>query len=189
MTVDKWKEKAKNYQNITIYKQPSMTLGSCLNYGIEMAKHPVIAKFDDDDYYGTKYLTQALHALFSTEASVVGKGAHTTYFEGTKLLAVFRPYKQNKYTKRVGGGTLVFNKSLFPAIKFPNRNVGEDTLFQKRCLRQGHKIYSTDRHHYVYIRQANNNEHTWKAKDEEILRKCEIITHTDDYKQFVEGEN
>ncbi|KGM46290.1 glycosyl transferase family 2, partial [Neobacillus niacini] len=48
-------------KGVTIYQLPqNYTLGECLNYGIEKAKYDVIAKFDDDDYYGPEYLTEAM---------------------------------------------------------------------------------------------------------------------------------
>ncbi|NHM31117.1 hypothetical protein [Neobacillus terrae] len=163
-----------------------MTLESCLNFGIRKAKHTVVAKLDDDDYYGREYLTQALNALNTTEASVVGNDSSLTYLEGKKLLAVIRPDNQNTYITHVGGGTFVFRKSIFPHVRFPKKRVAKGILFQKRCRKKGYKIYSTDHYHYVSIRRADKKSHTWQAEDEELLEECEIITHTDDYRPFID---
>ncbi|MDP4552069.1 glycosyltransferase [Alkalihalobacillus macyae] len=184
--LQKWRKIARKFKNVTVYKlHQSVSLGACLNFAISKAIHPVISKFDDDDYYAPTYLTQALHALKTTSASIIGKGSHSTYFEENNLLAVFRPNKQNKYTDHVGGGTLVFEKSLFPNISFPAQNIGEDIGFQQQCLQNGHQIYSTDHYNYVYIRRKNKQAHTWKAEDEELLQECEIIGYTEDYASYV----
>lgn len=40
------------YPNVRVYSLPGhVSLGSCLNYGVKMARYGLIAKFDDDDYY------------------------------------------------------------------------------------------------------------------------------------------
>ncbi|WP_084783151.1 glycosyltransferase [Bacillus dakarensis] len=188
MNIEEWRERIENYQNVSVYEQPDITLGECLNFGITIAKHPIVAKLDDDDYYGPMYLTQAVHALNTTKAALVGKDAQTIYFEGKNLLALFRSYNENKYTTHVGGCTLVFRKSIFPNVKFPSKSLNEDNIFQQRCRNLGYKIYSTDRYHHVYIRRENKEVHSWKAEDEELLKECEVITHTDDYRPFVDVE-
>jgi glycosyltransferase involved in cell wall biosynthesis len=173
-------------KNVSIYKKPHMSLGSCLNFGIKKALFPFIAKFDDDDYYAPKYLSQAINALKTTNASIVGKDAITTYFEGERLLALFRPQNQDKYINHVGGGTFVFKKEVFPDVKFPGKIRGEDIIFQRRCREKGYKIYSTDGDFYVSIRRKNKQEHTWQAEDHELLRECLIIDKTEDFKTFIE---
>lgn len=187
MNLHKWRKTARKFKYVTVYKlHQSVSLGACLNFAISKAAHPVIAKFDDDDYYAPKYLTQAINALKNTDASIIGKDSHSTYFEENNLLAVFRPKNQNKYIEHVGGGTLVFKKSLFPDISFPVQNIGEDIGFQQKCLQNGYKIYSTDHYNYVSIRRKNKQTHTWKAEDEELLKECEIIAYTDDYESYVD---
>ncbi|PTX63272.1 glycosyl transferase family 2 [Melghirimyces profundicolus] len=185
MDLHRWLQMAKNFNNVRVYQIPGVPLGVCLNFGIRKARYSFIAKFDDDDYYAPKYLTQAVHALKTTRASLVGKDAHTTYFEGKKLIAVFRPHKQNRYTNHVGGGTFVFKKNVFPHVQFPARTLGEDIIFQQRLRRKGYKIYSTDRYYYVSIRRKNKRTHTWKEKDEKGLRYCKIIARSENYRSYV----
>ncbi|MDR6224602.1 glycosyltransferase [Desmospora profundinema] len=187
----KWAQKAKKYPNVSVYMVPDKTLGECLNFGIQKAKYPIVAKMDDDDYYAPLYLPQAIHALITKDVSLVGKYSRFTYFEGKKLLAVMTPHRENKFhdpESCLAGGTLVFKKDLFPRVRFPATNNGEDVLFQVECARKGHKIYSTDRHYYVYIRRANHQSHTWSVKDEDLLKTyCEIIGRTLYYKWYAQG--
>ncbi|BCU81238.1 hypothetical protein JIR001_10210 [Polycladomyces abyssicola] len=88
MNLRRWLQMAKKFKNVYVYQMPGGPLGVCLNFGIRKARYSFIVKFDDDDYYAPKYLTQAVHALKTTGASLVGKDAHTTYFEGKKLIAI-----------------------------------------------------------------------------------------------------
>ncbi len=49
------------------------------------AKFNIIAKFDDDDYYGPKYLSDSLKAFDETDAKLIGKGGATfVYLVGKK---------------------------------------------------------------------------------------------------------
>jgi glycosyltransferase involved in cell wall biosynthesis len=57
MSLPQWLQVAKKFNNVRIYKIPGATLGACLNFGITKARYSFIAKFDDDDYYASKYLT------------------------------------------------------------------------------------------------------------------------------------
>lgn len=43
-------------KNVYIFLE-KITLGECLNYGIQKVKHKLIAKFDDDDFYSKKYIS------------------------------------------------------------------------------------------------------------------------------------
>jgi glycosyltransferase involved in cell wall biosynthesis len=57
------------YPNVSVYQVPErLSLGQCLNCGIARAKHPLIAKFDDDDYYSPYYLREQVKALIRTES-------------------------------------------------------------------------------------------------------------------------
>lgn len=77
---------AEPYKNIRIYRQPEhVSLGNCLNYGVNMAKYPYIAKFDDDDYYAPDYLKDSMHTLRKTKADIVGKRAHYVYLSSKNL--------------------------------------------------------------------------------------------------------
>ncbi|NHM31116.1 glycosyltransferase family 2 protein [Neobacillus terrae] len=194
MSLNRWKRIARKHNNVFVYKLPDLTLGACLNFGIEKAKHPNIAKFDDDDYYSPKYLTQALDALANTEASVVGKMSVSTYFQGRELLAIRKPNNENCYLQGVGinaphlgGGTLVWKKSLYPDVGFPNKNLGEDVFFQVNCEQKGYKIYSTDSNYYVSIRQRDKRKHTWKSSDKRVLKESEVVAYTDDFIPYIGG--
>ncbi|WP_342432062.1 glycosyltransferase [Neobacillus sp. FSL H8-0543] len=187
MDIEKWKEKAADYENVTIYQLPQeQTLGNCLNFGIEKAQYDIVAKFDDDDYYSPYYLTEAMEIFKTTNAQLVGKGKSFMYFERQKLLTIRRLGTENKAGKSsLKGGTLIFKKEIYPNIKFPSRKgAGTDSAFVGICIRRNIKIHTTSRYNYVYIRKRNRNFHTFKQSNLRLRQKSKIIGRVENYKQY-----
>ncbi|MDM5187520.1 glycosyltransferase family A protein [Bacillus sp. DX4.1] len=186
MSIEKWKEKARFFPNTSIYQlSESISLGYCLNFGIEKSQHGHIAKFDDDDYYAPKYLTQAMDALKEKGASVVGKITTYLYFEDKGLLAVHMPNYENEYLPKninLKGATIVFKKDVFSKVQFADKNCDEDDIFTRDCRKHRIKVYVTDRSNFVYIRREDPGHHTWKQKYDEILKYCSDVRSTNDYK-------
>jgi cellulose synthase/poly-beta-1,6-N-acetylglucosamine synthase-like glycosyltransferase len=186
MDINLIQKKIGSIDGVTIFQLPqNYTLGECLNYGIEKAKYDVIAKFDDDDYYGPEYLTEAMSALQKTNAKIVGKLECFVFLKSMNALLLRGRGLSNRYVKNVSGATLVFEKSIINKIKFPNLTLGEDTEFQKKCIKSGYKIYSTSRFDFAAVREKNVNEHTWKISDQRLINHGEIIMYTDDFKSIV----
>lgn len=185
MDIDKWNKKASHYQNIVIYQLPQkVTLGECLNYGIERSKHDVIAKFDDDDFYGPYYLEEQMQALKNKDADLIGKKSVYTYIESENALGILHPNNENNYVNSVKGHTFLFKKELFKKVQFTPKNVGEDTQFWRDCLEKGLKLYSTSRYNFTYIRRASGG-HTWRKSDEQLLQKLFNVCYTNDYRSIV----
>jgi Glycosyltransferases, probably involved in cell wall biogenesis len=183
MDLAKWRKRAKNYRNVRVYQVPEKwTLGKCLNYGIRKAKHRLIAKFDDDDYYAPAYLKESLRALAKKKASIVGKNASYVYFEEKKALMLYREGGEKKYRKRLKGGTLVFRKSVWEKVKFDERRPnGSDQDFLRRCRKRGYRVYSVSKYNYVCIRRKNIRSHTQKTKTKEYMARCKMICRTQHY--------
>ncbi len=182
----KWISKSKDCPDISVFQvDEKKSLGYCLNYGITKAKYSIIAKLDDDDYYGPSYLTQAVKAL--KYADVVGKYCTYVYFEDSKTLAIRNPKRENRYVFRIEGPTLVFRKEVFDKVKFQDKSLGEDIQFCKDCIKNGIKLYATDRYDYVYIRHTSTDKHAWNIRDELYKKLCQIIGEVDDYVGFIEN--
>ncbi|MCD9024749.1 glycosyltransferase [Cohnella silvisoli] len=182
MKLSDYRKQVRLYSNITVYQVPQkFTLGRCLNVAADKAKYQFIAKFDDDDYYSPYYLLEQMSALHRSGASIVGKTAHFKYFEGKRLLAITSPKRQHKFVKFVAGGTLLFKKRLYSAVRFKNITLGEDVDFMRRSRNKGYKIYSSSPYNFVGIRRKNKKSHTWKASDEKILKNSRIITKTSQF--------
>jgi glycosyltransferase involved in cell wall biosynthesis len=179
MDLTKYRRKASPFPNIAVFKRPEkFSLGSCLNYGIGKAKYPIIAKFDDDDYYSPNYLKEQVRALHRTGAGIVGKGAHLKFFEGKRLLVITWPSKKNKFVNYVAGGTLLFKKQLHKRIRFASLTVGEDVNFMRRSRARGYKLFATSPYNFVGIRRKNKQSHTWKASDKAVMKGSLFVART-----------
>lgn len=186
MNLDKWIEKTKNYSNIKIFQlSEKKSLGSCLNFAIDNSKFEYISKFDDDDFYGSNYLTDMLNAFKYTNAQILGKYSIYAYLEDKKLLVLRYPDMENRYIGYIAGSTLTFKKEVFRKVRFKDLNTSEDTFFLNDSIEKGFNIYATDRFNHVICRRNNLKDHSWKISEAEFLNKCKIITKTDDYKSHV----
>ena len=182
MKLEQYRMKVRSYPNISVFKVPEKTsLGQCLNCGITRARYPLIAKFDDDDYYSPYYLQEQMKALKRTKSDVIGKHACLVYLEATGQLIIRSPQEQHKPVIFVQGGTVLFRKSVTKQVLFPDRSVGEDVAFLRRCKRKGYRAFATSIYNYVYIRRKNKGSHTWKAKDQFYLKGSIPVAVTDNY--------
>ncbi|MGM0876117.1 MAG: glycosyltransferase [Bacillota bacterium] len=189
MNIKEWKEKAKSYRHISVFQLPEKkTLGECLNFAIKKAKYDYIAKFDDDDYYGSNYLTESMAVFNHTDASLVGKTSYYCYIKSKKALVLMRPERENRSTEFVAGGTLVFKKEVLEKVKFCNRKAGSDIEFQKKLKRNGYKIYSTSKFNYTLIRDVNIKNHTWKINHNALMKRGKFICQTNDYQSIVSAD-
>lgn len=189
MNIDEWKKEAKKYENVQVFHlDEKTTLGSCTNYGVEQSNYEIIAKFDDDDYYGPKFLSESVKAFFHTEAGVIGKKASFVYFEKSKILAIRNSKYENRYVKHMDGPTMLIKREVFDKVKFRDIPRGIDTEFCKDCRKAGIKIYSTNRFHHVYIRHKNRKKHTWQITDKELLKKfCKVVKrNVNDFEKYVD---
>lgn len=186
LNLDMWKNKSIKNKNIKIFQvAEQVTLGECLNYAIKKSNYEIIAKFDDDDYYGANYLNQAINALQRTNAHVVGKSTSYVYFENTQTLAIRNPRRENRFIYRVEGPTLVFKKEILSQISFSDKNLGEDVEFCRDCCKNNFKIFSTDKENFVYIRHGKRSQHTWAINDDYYLKLCTVVGQMNDFSNYV----
>jgi len=188
LDIAKYKSKANAYSNVRVFKiDEKMSLGYCLNFAVSIARYELIAKFDDDDYYGPKYLSSSFEVFQQTGANVIGKASHLVYFQQSELLAIRDPNRENRYVSFVNGSTLMFNKKIFEKVAFANISIGEDTQFCRSCVKKGIKIFSSDIYHHVYIRRKSRSTHTWKVSDKFLLERfCKPIMRTKDYISYAD---
>lgn len=183
MSMYSYKKCSKNLKNVTIYRLPDKwSLGKCLNDGINKAKYDRIAKFDDDDFYSTYYLTEAMKIMNQSNADIVGKNKFYMYFLHSKKLMLANMPNEN----RVAGATLLFKKEIHLNVRFADVPKGTDMRFLKDCFNKGYKIESTSFRHFAALRRFDQSTHTWKvsAKTIRILR-AKMVARTDRYRNLV----
>ena len=188
MDQNKWGEEGNRYEHVRIFKlDEDISLGKCLNFAAARATFNIIAKFDDDDYYGPKYLSDSIKAFYEVEADVIGKLTSYVYFQKEQILAIRHQGNENSYVKRIDGPSIIFKKSVLSKVRFRDISRGEDNWFCQDCLNRGIKIYSVNRFHHIYMRHPNNEEHTWSIENEKLLKMCRIVSTGEiEFERFID---
>ncbi|WP_339818468.1 glycosyltransferase [Paenibacillus sp. FSL R7-0216] len=188
LRISEYELAARRFPNVRIVSVPdSVSLGACLNLGVKLAKHPLIAKFDDDDYYAPRYLTDSVRILRQTKADIVGKRAHYMQLSGEPRLLFRYPAMAGRYVPLVQGATLLVRRRVFKQVRFPDRSRGECVRFCASCRAKGFKIYAGSPRHFLAIRQRNSKDHTWIVSDKALLKRNVRLLEVDDARQFVGG--
>jgi glycosyltransferase involved in cell wall biosynthesis len=191
MDIKKWKEKALEYKNVSVYQLPQDTnLGACINFAVEKAKFDLIANFDDDDYYSSSYLEKSVENLHKLNVDVIGKTSVYIYLKDRQILAVFNPNNENQFVNEqksfgkqyLQGGTLVFKKKVHEIVKFADQIKELDRVFSMDCVKSGFKVYSGTKDDFVYIRCDDEGQHTWKVPIDIIINVSQIIAYTRNFK-------
>lgn len=151
----------------------SLTLGAALNQGIAATSGDVVAKFDDDDFYGPEYLRDAVNALVETQAGVVGKKTYFVYLEEVDRTVLVYPGNEGQRVGRVAGGTIVANREVFAAVQFPFLNLGEDVAFVRSAERAGFGVFSTAAPGFLQWRGQSG--HTWSFDIQEFLDNSDDV--------------
>lgn len=166
LDLDRYELFASKFKDIRVLRiDEENSLGECLNFGVSISRYDYISKMDDDDFYGSNYLTDLMNTLNSSDSKVTGKNPIFVYFEENNSLYFFRS------SKIVAGATFLFKKDIFKNVRFRNVSIGEDYYFLNDCIRYGIKVQPSDKYNYVYIRHANLQDHTFKITSEDFLEE------------------
>ncbi len=149
----------------------SLTLGACMNLGVEAASGRYIAKMDDDNVYAEHYLRDLVRAFEYTEAVVVGKWAHYAHLTASGATLLRFPDAEHRYVKLVQGGTLVLPRDVARSEKFEDLPRRVDTTFLDKVRAAGGKVYAADRFNFVSVRSASPDGHTWPITDMDLLAR------------------
>ncbi|MBD2867427.1 glycosyltransferase family 2 protein [Paenibacillus arenilitoris] len=189
ISINKYRDWARRFPNVTVYKLPEKkNLGSCLNYAVERAKYAHVAKFDDDDYYGPNYLTEAMNVFRRTNADVVGKHGFFFYFPHKSVLLQRKTWlKPNSRCRKVAGATIMLNKRIFGKVKFAtNLRSGSDRRFLNDCVKKGCRIHTSSPYNFAAIRRENPYSHTWKVSEKTLFGgKNVAVFGTNDFRSYV----
>ena len=154
---------------VVVNADPALTLGACMNLGVDASDGDVIAKMDDDNIYGAAYLTDLVNAFSYTDAGVVGKWAHYVHLTSTGAVLLRAAQHEHRYVRLVQGGSMVMDGDLVREARFEDVPRAVDTTFLDKVGARGVHIYSADRFNYVSVRRSDASSHTWKVTDLEML--------------------
>jgi len=157
-------------ERVKVLRAPqSDRLGDVLNRGTAGADGDLVAKMDDDDFYGPEYLTDQVAAFGYTRAEIVGKLARYWHFAGSGATVLQWRQAEHRYVSRLAGGTLLMTRDLARAYPFGSKGTGEDSDLLRRLHGDGVAIYSTDRFNYCLMRRAEPGFHTWQQDEADLL--------------------
>lgn len=136
---------------------PALSLGECLNLGVGRADSRFVAKFDDDDEYGPRYLSDSMLAHSFARAAVVGKGSYHLLFDDSDEFVIRFPGKEFRYCSHVAGATLVLDRDRVGDVEFRPVSMGEDQGFLSDVIGARQLVYSADRFSFVVHRHRGNS--------------------------------
>ncbi|MGN7248701.1 hypothetical protein ACTHQ1_13350 [Janibacter anophelis] len=165
---------------------PSLTLGACLNLGIDASDGAHIAKVDDDNYYGRWYLADLVDALDHSGAGIVGKWAHYMWLRSTGAVILRFAKNEHSFERLVQGGSILMRGDVARELRFSDLPRRVDTTLLDRAREAGIRTYSADRFNYVSIRGHDPLAHTWQLEDTAFMNRSGRVVFYGDPRAHVE---
>lgn len=158
------------------------SLGACLNFAAQQTDAPFWAKFDDDDLYGPRYLSDMMLYQQIADSDLLAKPPAFIYLEGEDELRwhaqrashawMHHPTAGGEATAGIVGGTLVGKRSLLQEIPFSElRRGGSDSDFVLRARKAGHDLLVTDPFNFAFFRSSRAGFHTWNTDFDNLRKK------------------
>jgi hypothetical protein len=154
---------------VTVEADASLTLGACLNLGIDAAGGDWIVKMDDDNFYGAHFLVDLERDARLSGAAITGKAAHYVHFESTQAVVLRFPYEEHTFARLIQGGTMFLEGGFARKERFGDLPRAVDTDLLTRCRAMGLPIYSSDRFNFLSVRMPDRLAHTWTVSDASFM--------------------
>lgn len=150
------------------------TLGENLNRLVGMAEGNVVARMDDDDWYGANYLRDMSNSLRISGAELAGKAASYIYFEARNETILTYPAKEKVFSDFVRGATTVSYRDLMSSYPYHAANKSEDSDLLTRLAADGVPVYASDRFNFSVFRSSDLSAHTWQEADANMYATGEL---------------
>ncbi|GAB2498634.1 glycosyltransferase family 2 protein [Nocardiopsis aegyptia] len=147
---------------------PGTVFGSVLNGAIARASGSLVAKMDDDDWYGPDHLADLVLARRYSGADLVGSIASFVYLEPLDL-TVRLPGPTECVFERVAGGTLLTDRRALEEVGgFRALPTSEDSRLLADLRRVGARVHRG--HGCNYVLRRTSSGHTWSVGSGYFLR-------------------
>ena len=153
----------------------SQPLGTCMNIATAAARGDMIAKIDDDDLYGPRYLDEAVGHLQSGKGDVIGKTEVYVYIARERELLLWQPGASNLDQPDIRGATFVYHRTLGLNPGYQAITAMDDFYFLEDCAALGHRFFASSRRGYVLRRLAMAGHHTWLIGDDHFRRNAIVL--------------
>jgi hypothetical protein len=148
------------------------TLGESINHVLDRCAGRYVAKMDDDDHYGERYLADLVLAARFSGAEITGKARYFTYLERSGELAERVLGPEHDHVAIVCGATLLIDRDVFRTLRFSALPRGTDSVFLRDATDEGCRVYSTDKYNFVLVRRPDPRLHTWQIAEDEFRERC-----------------
>lgn len=149
----------------------SMNLGQVLNVLAERADRPLVAKWDDDDWYAPYHLADMVLAREYSGAPLVGKAAEFVYLEALDVTVRRFATGSERWSTTVAGGTLLLSTADLRRVRWDEVPRQVDRRLIDAMAHEGLQCYRTHGFGYVLRRRGHElGEHTWHVDDAYFLR-------------------
>jgi Glycosyl transferase family 2 len=173
-------------QGVVLHADRSLTLGSCMNLGVDAADGRFIAKVDDDNYYGAHYLTDLVDAFTYSGAGIVGKWCHYIWLRSSGAVLLRNRHSEYRNERLVQGGAMVLDREVVRELRFSDIPRAVDTDILGRARDAGVGIFSADRFNFVSVRGTDRHAHTWPISDTALMNRAGELAFFGDPRQHVE---
>ncbi|WP_395692952.1 glycosyltransferase [Nocardioides sp.] len=179
--------RAHDVPQLEVVRAPGhLTLGACLNLGVDAAGGDLVAKMDDDNHYGTHYLSDLVAALDAQGAGIAGKWAHYVWLRSSGAVVLRYPDAEHTWARRIQGGSMLFAGDVVRELRFGDLPRAVDSDILDRAIAAGVPIWSADRFNFVSVRGEDRTAHTWTVEDATFLTAAGRLAFYGDPRSQVE---
>lgn len=181
---------------ITLLEAPAhFSLGDCLNMAFDNSGADYWFKLDDDDFYGSEYLSDMMVYAGKVPFDLIGKPLAFSYFQSDGSLyvdpamyeAANMIHVEDWKPGFVCGATLGGRRDALERVRFPNGiRSGVDSEFMRECESQGMRLLVTDPFNFVCFRSSDPSVHTWVGNEAEVRARGVRIGGPDDIAWLVD---
>lgn len=151
----------------------SAILGEVLNAGLVVASGDIVTKWDDDDLYGSRHLSDMATTLAYSGATIVGKAAEFVYLAGEDVTVRRFTGVMERGSRTLGGMTLTMARDDLIGLGGWRRVPRQvDTHLIDAVVRIGGSTYRTAGFGLIVVRAAHaDHGHTWNPTAAKFLDK------------------
>jgi hypothetical protein len=165
-------------------------IGACLNFAILQAKGEICFKMDDDDFYGSEYISDMMLHQRCCDASFFGKSPAYTYFESEDALYLRKNFHEevliNSPITNLCGATFAGKTKFLQQNTFSEIfRASVDSIYFHNCLNDGNSVLFNDIYNFVIFRSKNLQRHTWRMDNSYLQKRSYFVTEGKDFENVM----